>query len=388
MPDRRKHADEGHAMARRGWIPYCIFLSLLFCLVGPTVGASSLALHATATPISAGCTSENVVNASPVAAGSNEGVPVAATPENVAVLSAVADIPLPGGATRFDYLSLDPTTGRLWIAHMGTGQVVVFDTVSRSVIGTVDDLPTVTGVLAVPELHRVYASVAGEHHVAVIDDQTLKVVARLGKIDFPDGLAYAPGSGRVFISDESGGGELVLDATTDSVVTTIDIGGEAGNTQYDAGSGCVVVAVQSRNELAIIDPVAAEIVDRLSLDTRCEGPHGFVIDSASRLAFVTCEGNATLLVVDVTSKRVTATHAVGNGPDVLAFDPGLKWLYVAAEAGVVSVFAEQNGALQRVGEYRAPHGHSVAVDPATHLVYLPLEDVDGEPVLRIMKPGP
>ena len=34
-----------------------------------------------------------------------------------------------------------------------------------------------------------------------------------------------------------------------------------------------------------------------------------------------------------------------------------------------------------------PHAHSVCVDPATHLVYLPLENVGGRPVLRIMEPS-
>ena len=37
---------------------------------------------------------------------------------------------------------------------------------------------TVTGVLAVPELHRVFASVAGHHEVAVVDTESLKVLAR------------------------------------------------------------------------------------------------------------------------------------------------------------------------------------------------------------------
>jgi hypothetical protein len=34
-----------------------------------------------------------------------------------------------------------------------------------------------------------------------------------------------------------------------------------------------------------------------------------------------------------------------------------------------------------------PHAHTVCVDPATHLVYLPLENLDGHPILRIMEPG-
>ena len=302
-------------------------------------------------------------------------------------LTLVEDVPMPGSASRFDYQSFDPTTGRLYVAHMGAGQLIVLDTATHSVVGTVDDLPTVTGVLAVPELHRVYAAVAGHHEVAVIDDRSLKVIARLGDIGFPDGLDYDPGTRRVFVSDESGGGEVVLDGATDKVETTIELGGEAGNTHYDAGSGCIFVAVQTRNELVAIEPVGLHVVGRYELDAACVAPHGFLIDAPHRLAFVACEDNATLLVVDLTTMLVTAIHDVGDGPDVLAFDPGLGWLYVAAEAGVVSVFAEEGKTLRLIGEYRAPHAHSVAVDPATHLVYLPLEDVGGAPVLRITRPG-
>jgi len=34
-----------------------------------------------------------------------------------------------------------------------------------------------------------------------------------------------------------------------------------------------------------------------------------------------------------------------------------------------------------------PHVHTVSVDPKSHLVYFPLENVGGRPLLRIMKPA-
>ncbi len=307
-------------------------------------------------------------------------------PAGSARLQHLADIPLPGYTSRFDYQNLDSTTGRLYISHMDAGQLVVFDTTTQTVTGTVDDLPTVTGVLVVPELHRVFAAVAGDHQVAVIDTRDLRVIARLGTIGFPDGLAYAPQTRQVFVSDESGGGEVVIDAVTNQVVTTIDIGGEAGNTHYDAGSGCIVVAVQTQNQLVVVDPTTDQVVGKYEVKNGCQSPHGFLIDAPHRLAFVTCEDNATLLVVELTTMQVTATLATGDRPDVLAFDPGLNMLYVASEAGVVFIFDARGGTLDPVGDYRAPHAHSVAVDPATHLVYLPLEDIDGQPVLRILAP--
>jgi DNA-binding beta-propeller fold protein YncE len=315
--------------------------------------------------------------------------PAAVTPAaGASVLAVITDIPLPGSASRFDYQSLDPTTGRLVIAHMGANQVVVVDTATQQLVGTVGDVKTPTGVLAVPELHRIFVAASGSHDVAVIDADHLQVITHVGQIGFPDGLDYAPGVTQVFVSDESGGGELVIDATTNQVVTTINIGGKAGNTHYDPGSGCILVAVQSQNQLAVIDPTTDRLVGRYDLDSGCQSPHGFLIDAPRRRAYVTCEDNARLLVVDLTAMAVTATESVADGPDVLAFDPAWRRLYVASESGVVAVFAETDQGLTPIGTYEAPHAHSVAVDAATHRVYLPLEDVDGKPVLRILQPTP
>jgi hypothetical protein len=33
--------------------------------------------------------------------------------------------------------------------------------------------------------------------------------------------------------------------------------------------------------------------------------------------------------------------------------------------------------------FAAAEAHAIAVDPRTHRLYLPLEDVDGKPVLRV-----
>ena len=44
--------------------------------------------------------------------------------------------------------------------------------------------------------------------------------------------------------------------------------------------------------------------------------------------------------------------------------------------------------LRPIGEVRAAACHTVSVDPRTHFVYLPLENVNGHPVLRIFEPIP
>jgi DNA-binding beta-propeller fold protein YncE len=301
-------------------------------------------------------------------------------------LKKVADVPLPGPAVRFDYQSLDVSHSRLYIAHMNADQLVVFDTKKREVVANLDGFPNVHGVWVVPELGRVYASTTGEHKVAVVDMQTLKTIAKIGPVNYPDGIAYAPGAKRIFVSDEHGDADAVIDATTSALVAAIPLGGGAGNTVYDRGSGHILVAVHEKNELVAIDPATAQIIGRYSLPG-IESPHGIALDVSARLAFVAGEDNNKLAVVDLTNMHVMATYLVGKDPDVLAFDPGLKRLYVSAESGNVTVFRENGKALVSEGTFSMPHAHTVCVDPETHLVYFPLQNIEGRPVLRIMEPS-
>ena len=301
-------------------------------------------------------------------------------------LRLVADVPMPGPAVRFDYQSFDPTSDRLYIAHMNADQLVVFDTASRRVVANLDGFKGVHGVIAVPEIGRVYASATGDRQVVVADSSSLAILARVGPVTYPDGLAYAPDARRVFVSDEHGKADTVVDARTNSLITSIALGGEAGNTVYDPGSKQILVAVHETGELVAIDPSTAAIAARYPLPGVRE-PHGVCLDVAHRLAFVAGQANHTLGVFDLTTKKILETLSVGEDPDVLAFDAGLGLLYVSAESGTVSVFREDGRKLVSAGHVTMPHAHTVCVDPKTHLVYFPLENVSGHPILRIMEPS-
>jgi len=304
-------------------------------------------------------------------------------------LRTIADVPLAGGSSRLDYESLDERTGLLFIAHLGAGIVSVFDTKTQRIVANIPHIAGVHGVLAVPALGRVYASATDDNQVAVIDERTLRVIARIPGGDYPDGLADDPVAHTIFVSDETGGTDTVIDTRTNRRVATIPLGGEAGNTQYDPVSGRMVVDVQTRDELVAIDPKTTRIVAHYALPPSCQHDHGLLIDASHRLAFIACDGNATLLVFDLRAAPVTAVQSVGADPDVLAFDTAVRRLYVATESGSVSVFDERGRTVRKVAEgFVATEAHVIAVDPRTHRLYLPLQNVDGRPVLRVAVFGP
>ena len=302
-------------------------------------------------------------------------------------LKSVADVSLPGGTTRFDYQSFDPKTGRLYLSHMGDGNVVVFDTKTNRVVANIPGFPSVTGVLVVPALKSVYASVTHNHEVAVLDTETLVASKRIKDGKFPDGLAYSPQTHKVFVSDEAGGVETVIDTGRNERVNTIEMGGEVGNTQYDPVSHLIYACVQTRNELVEINPETDKIQARYHLKGG-EHPHGLYIDDQNGKAYIACEGDNKLLVFDMKNHSVENVFPVADGPDVLAFDRGLRLLYVACESGAVSLFRNSSGKLKKVEDANVgPNSHSVSVDSETHRAYFPLKNVNGSPTLRIMTPA-
>jgi DNA-binding beta-propeller fold protein YncE len=184
-------------------------------------------------------------------------------------------------------------------------------------------------------------------------------------------------------SAASGGIETVFSAAGRRIAT-VPLGGEAGNVQFDARTGHVLADVQTRNEIAVIDPRSNRVVRWISVPG-CSNDHGLLVD-ARRLAFVACDGNAKLLTLNLRTMRFTGTFDVGSSPDVLPVDAAKRRLYVSAESGV---FAETATSARPLGRaFLATEAHSVAVDPATHLVYFPLQSGStGGPQLLIMRPA-
>lgn len=301
-------------------------------------------------------------------------------------LKRIAESPLSGRPTRFDYQSFDSRNNRLYIAHLGDDTVTVYDTKSQKVVGEIKDVKHVHGVLIVPELNRLYASATGSNELVIIDSNTLKIVARVPTGDYPDGIGYDNKEKKIYVSNKLGRSETVIDAQTNKVIATVPLGGPVGNTQYDDISGHIFAAVHKLNEIAEIDPATDKVAGRYPL-SGCKDSHGLLIDGKNRLAFAACESSATLAVFDLAKKKQIATESVGDDPDVLAFDEDLGRLYVSAESGILTIFDEKNGALEKIASgFFAKGAHTVAVDSVTHQVFFPLENVGGKPVLRIVVP--
>ena len=295
----------------------------------------------------------------------------------------VADIPLTGNPNRFDYQYLDQKSGLLYITHSASNMVTIFDTTSRRIVADVAGIQDPHDVAVASELGRVFVTSATGNLVAVIDEHTHTIVARIPVGEAPDGLIYDPDDQKLFVADEAGQNDAVIDAASERRITEIHLGGDAGDVEYDALSHRILSVVETLNQLVTIDPVTDRIVSRTTL-AGCQGAQDLLLDEGQRVAFVDCADNATVVMLDLQSMQILSTQSTGKSPDLMALDGGWHYLYIAGESGVVSVYDEHGRTLRALDEgYVAPGAHTVAVNQETHDMYLPLQNVNGKPILRI-----
>jgi hypothetical protein len=119
---------------------------------------------------------------------------------------------------------------------------------------------------------------------------------------------------------------------------------------------------------------------------KCHGNHGMALDVEHRLAFLSCEENDLMTVFRLDTHEPIAYFAQAKGGDVIAYDPGLKRIYVACYEGAISVFQQEEDPthVRKLGDVAVQKKvHSLAIDLHTHRLYLPEQEHDGAPAARI-----
>ena len=301
----------------------------------------------------------------------------------------VADVDLPGGATRFDYQDVDPGPGHLVVAHMNDGSVLITDLRDGAVVKELKGIPTARGVVAAADVGIIFVT-SSPNQLVLVDNKTLAEIKRVPTGRGPDGVGWDPTHKMVGVSDQGDGALSIIASSGSGARRQVPLGAETGNVSYDAARGwfwVTVVAKSPPDQLVAVDPTTATVAASINLPG-CSGAHGLRLHPDGQSAFIACESNNMLARVDLGGEHAIATGETGRGPDVLAIDPGFGWLYVAAESGDLTVFDIRRPGVALVGHDRpGDNAHSVAVDPATHRVFFPLmAGPKGTPVMRIMRP--
>jgi DNA-binding beta-propeller fold protein YncE len=301
-------------------------------------------------------------------------------------LKQIGVIDLPGKAgKRFDYLTFDYKHNYLFSAHLGADVLYVIDTKANKLVKMITDTPGAEGVEYVQELNKVYTSNWHDHSIGVIDMNKMEVIRKIPAIEKPDGNVYADDFKKLYVSDERGKTLIVIDVNKDEVVKKIKFNSETGMPQYDSISKKIYLNLQDENSFVVIDPKNDSVIGKYPVG-ECKGNHGMALDIEHRLAFLACEGNDLLTVMDLNTYKPITFLKMAGGSDVVKYDPGLKRIYVACYDGFISVFHEDDAAhFSKLEDFPVQKKvHSLGVDIFTHRVYIPEQEENGKPVSRMI----
>ncbi|MDE2146299.1 MAG: YncE family protein [Burkholderiales bacterium] len=218
---------------------------------------------------------------------------------------------------------------------------------------------------------------------------SLRPLQRIATPAGPDAALYDPASGLVYVACAEARQALLIDADRRRPVATIALPGRPEYAALDAATGFIYQNLADRQAMAVIDPRSRRLLGVQPL-AHCEDPTGLALDSAGRHAFVVCSGSRRLAVVDLRTDETVAALEIGPLSDSVAYDPGLRRVYVASGSGRLTVIGQDAGGRWRVVQRIATRlgAHTLTLDPQTHRVYVGYAGLLGRPRIAVFEPVP
>jgi len=278
----------------------------------------------------------------------------------------------PGGEGRWDYLTVDPAAGRLYIAR--ENRIQVLDASTGALVGEVPGLNGAHGVALVPGVNRGFASSGKDGKVIVFDLATLKPIGDpIPAGTKPDAIVFDSKSDRVFAMNGGSHDVTVIDPAAAKVVGNIPLPGAPEFAAPDR-AGHLFVNLEDKSQTVAID-VQGMKVEQVWRLAPGDSPTGLAIDAAAHHLFAGC-ANKHLMVLDDTTGKAVADLPIGEHVDATAFDPGTGYAFSSNGDGTLTIAtADASGQFKVLDTVKTkPGARTMALDTKTHAVFLCTSD--------------
>jgi YVTN family beta-propeller protein len=290
-----------------------------------------------------------------------------------------------GGEGGWDYLNLDPATGKLFITR--GSHVMVVDPASGKLLADITGLQGIHGTVFVGT--NAYVSEGGANRVAVIDTRRLAKTSEIAVGTRPDGILYDAFSKRIFTFNSTSKDATAVDPASGKSVGTVALGGKPEAAVSD-GAGTIFVNIEDKSELVTFDAQTLAVKQHYPL-APCEEPSGMAADLAHGRIFSGCD-NKMIAVTDMKTGKAVAQIPIGEGVDANRFDPATGLVFSSnGESGTLTIAHEDSPAKFTVlQELKTADGaRTMELDPKSHRVYLVTADrTPGTPTADRPKPRP
>ena len=272
-----------------------------------------------------------------------------------------------GGESWWDYLSVEPSTNRLFVSH--GEKAVVIDLKTNSIVGEIKGLHGVHGFAFVPDLNKGFITNGRDSSVTVFDLKSLKVITNIKLQEKnPDAIIYEPFSKRIFTFNNHSASTTAINPETNEIIGTLKLDGDPEAAVSDL-NGKVYVNLEDKSAINVFDPKTLKVLNNWQI-APCESPSGLAMDLKNKRLF-TVGRNNLMAVLDAESGKVITSLPIGGHVDGCAFDPGTGLVFSTNGEGTMTVVKEESPnefkVLENVPTQKG--ARTITLDEKTHRIY-------------------
>ncbi len=289
-----------------------------------------------------------------------------------------------GGELKWDYLSVDTSTHRLFVSHSSEVDVINLD--NDSLVGRITGLNGVHGIAFAAEYGKGFITNGKGNTITMFDLKTLSKINEIPSTgNDPDGIVYDLFTHRIFTSNGHGSNMTAINAETGSVVGTVTLDGAPESCVSDY-AGRMFVNLEEENAIDVFDPTSLKVIAKWPI-APCGTPTGIAMDRSNHRLFVGGR-NKIAVILDSDSGKVIANFPIGSGVDACAFDPMARLAFFSNGDGT-SAEIEENSSFDfaLVGNISTlPRAKTMALDETTHRLYTStmIETANGEKTFGVL----
>lgn len=246
---------------------------------------------------------------------------------------------------RFDHLTADLQSNRLFLAAESAHEVLVFNLHTGKYLRAIAGIGIPHAIFCRDDLNRIYVTDGGAGELRIYNGKTYRQIGAVKlKVD-SDSIGYDPATHDLYIVN--GGGDAhqsfsmlsVVNTTTDRKVADIKIDGDT----------LEAMALAPASPLLYINNPSKSLVDVVNRRTHTVvatwpvtmGNRNVAMDfdpSTHRL-FVACRSGVLVVINSETGKQLQSLP-IGTGVDDLRFEPSSKRIYASCKSGIIAVYHE------------------------------------------------
>jgi DNA-binding beta-propeller fold protein YncE len=178
-------------------------------------------------------------------------------------------------------LAIAPGASRVYVANLTSGSITPIDLANAEAGEPVPAIPENEAIAVTPDGAQVWTASVAQNRIRIFDAPQLTLDGELGATGAPIRITPTPDGTAMIVSNASAGNLQLIDVAT-RAISTIDL--------VPASGGSAT-------------------------------PVGAAVASDSRTAYVALVAENRVAVVDLAARTTTASLAVGQGPDGVAYRP-------------------------------------------------------------------